>query len=51
MSQGELNQLMLERMQILEEALARAEAGVATKSDWETIRMECGLLKKERKWD
>jgi hypothetical protein len=39
----EHHQAMLERMQMLEEALARAEAGVATSEDWKTIRYECGL--------
>lgn len=38
---------MLERMQWLEEALERAEAGHATGADWETIRMECGLPKRQ----
>lgn len=40
---SEYQQAMLERMQMLEEALQRAEAGVATPDDWATIRMECGL--------
>ena len=34
---------MLERMQMLEEALERAEAGVATEDDWNIIRFECGM--------
>ena len=38
-----LHELMMERMQILEEAMTRAEAGVASKADWETIRYEGGL--------
>lgn len=42
----ELNQLMLERMQMLEEALARAETGVASGDDWAIIRSECGLSKR-----
>jgi len=41
--QGMLHQLMLERMQALEEALQRAEAGAATADDWATIRYECGM--------
>jgi hypothetical protein len=42
-SQAEFNQLMLERMQMLEEALRRAIAGVATQDDWEMICTECGV--------
>lgn len=38
-----LHKAHLERMQILEEAMTRAEAGVASKADWETIRYEGGL--------
>ena len=37
---------MLERMQMLEEALEKAKAGVATEDDWNIIRMECGLSKR-----
>ena len=55
--QGMLHQLMLERMQALEEALQRAESGAATADDWATIRYECGMptvktqsLRSE-KWD
>jgi hypothetical protein len=36
---------MLERMQMLEDALARAEAGIATGADWDIIRSECGVPK------
>jgi hypothetical protein len=43
--QSELHQLMLDRMQMLEEALRRAIDGVATQDDWETICMECGVPK------
>ena len=39
----EAQQMMLERMQMLEEALERAMAGVATEEDWITICHECGL--------
>jgi hypothetical protein len=39
----EFHQLMLERMQMLEEALRRAIAGVATVTDWEMICTECGM--------
>lgn len=44
--EGEAHQAMLERMQMLEEALIRAEAGVASQDDWETIRFECGMPRK-----
>ena len=43
--ESEFHQLMLERMQMLEEALRRAVAGVATQGDWETICGECGVPK------
>lgn len=42
-SEADYNQAMLERQQMLEEALYRAEAGVATMDDWDTIRFECGM--------
>ena len=45
----EMQQLMLERIQRCEEALERAQAGQATEEDWEIIRFECGLGKKEKK--
>ena len=45
-SEEEMHQLMLERMQMLEEALERAEAGVANGDDWNIIRSECGLPKR-----
>jgi hypothetical protein len=45
-SEDEMHQLMLERMQMLEEALERAKAGVATEDDWNIIRSECGLSKR-----
>jgi len=41
--QDEMHQLMLERMQMLEEALDRAMSGVATPEDWATICSVCGL--------
>jgi len=47
MHSEEMHQLMLERMQRLEEALERAEAGRATGADWDIIRYECGLPKKQ----
>lgn len=40
------HQLMLERQQMLEEALARAEDGTATHDDWAIIRFECGVSKR-----
>lgn len=42
-SQQQMHQLMLERQQMLEEALERAEAGRATNEDWAIIRYECGM--------
>jgi hypothetical protein len=42
---SEYKQAMLERMQMLEDALERAEAGVATGADWNIIRYECGVPK------
>ena len=44
-NESEMHQLMLERMQMLEEALRRAIAGVATQDDWEMICTECGMPK------
>ena len=46
-SEALFHQAMLERMQMLEEALERAEAGVATPDDWATIRMECGMPRRQ----
>lgn len=43
--EAEMHQLMLERMQMLEEALRRGIAGIATEDDWELIYAECGLPK------
>jgi|TARA_R110002126_G_scaffold14831_2_gene61680 hypothetical protein len=45
-SEYEMHQLMHERQQMLEEALERAETGVATGEDWNIIRYECGLTKR-----
>lgn len=42
---SEYEQAMLERVQMLEDALERAEAGVATGADWDIIRYECGMPK------
>ena len=41
--EGEYHQAMLERLEMLEEALERAEAGVASEDDWNIIRYECGV--------
>jgi len=41
--ESEFHQLMLERVQMLEEALRRAIAGVATQDDWMMICTECGM--------
>jgi hypothetical protein len=43
-----MHQVMLERMQMLEEALERAETGVATPDDWNIIRYECGVSKRQK---
>jgi hypothetical protein len=43
---SELQELIAERMQMLEEALERAETGVACGDDWDIIRSECGLSKR-----
>lgn len=40
---SELKQLMTERMQMLEDALRRGIAGVATEDDWVLIYAECGM--------
>ena len=42
-----MHQAMLERMQQLEEALERAEAGRATEDDWNIIRYECGVPRRQ----
>ncbi len=47
-SEEEYNQVMLERQQMLEEALERAETGVATEDDWNTIRFECGVTRRPK---
>ena len=44
---SEYEQAMNERMQILEDALTRAETGVATEADWSIIRYECGVPKRQ----
>lgn len=48
MEQEEMHQLMLERLQRCEEALAKAKEGQATEEDWEVIRFECGLKKEKQ---
>ena len=47
-SEDEYNQAMLDRQQMLEEALERAETGVATEDDWNTIRFECGVTRRPK---
>lgn len=44
-----MHQAMLELQEMLEDALARAEAGEASPDDWAFIRRECGLPK-EATW-
>jgi len=39
----QVNQMMLERHEMLAEAIERAEAGRATEDDWNIIRYECGV--------
>lgn len=46
MNEAENHQLQLERMQRLEDALDRAEAGFASQADWSIIRFECGMPRK-----
>lgn len=43
MSDGEYNQMQLERQEMLEQALHRAINHSATEDDWAIIRYECGL--------
>jgi hypothetical protein len=47
-SEEEYNQAMLERQQMLEEALERAETGVATEDDWNTIYFECRATRRPK---
>jgi len=42
----EESQAMLEREQMLEEALMRAERNQATEDDWKIIYFECGKQRK-----
>jgi hypothetical protein len=44
-NEAEMHQLMLERMQMLEEALRRGILGIATEDDWVLICSECGMSK------
>jgi hypothetical protein len=41
--QAEFAQLMLERLQMTEEAFERAKSGQASEDDWQFIRHELGL--------
>jgi hypothetical protein len=36
---------MMERMQLLADAIERAEAGEPNSNDWDVIRRECGIVK------
>jgi folate-binding Fe-S cluster repair protein YgfZ len=45
---SEYHQAMLERMQMLEEALERAETGIANREDWDLIRYECGIPRRHK---
>jgi hypothetical protein len=45
-TEDQVNQMMLERHQMLAESLERAEAGRATEDDWNIIRFECGAPKR-----
>ena len=47
MNEEEYAEACLERMQMLEDALDKAEAGVATEDDWGIIRFECGMPKRQ----
>jgi len=42
------HQAMLEREQILEEALIRAQDNRATENDWDLIWWECGLYERRK---
>lgn len=48
MTDSEYHQVNLELQQMLEEALERAQAGVATADDWNLIRHGCGLQKRSK---
>ena len=41
---SEIEELMAERVQMLEEALRRAVAGIASSEDWILIYHECGVI-------
>ena len=45
--EGEYHQAMLERQLMLADALDRAEAGVASEDDWNIIRYECGVPRRQ----
>lgn len=46
MTEAEHHQMELERMQQLEEAIDRANCGLATEDDWNVIRLECGATQR-----
>ena len=43
--QEEYHQAMLERQQIIEQAIFNAERGIASDEDFDIIRFECGVKK------
>lgn len=51
MDQAEFHQAMLERQQMVEEALRRAEQGKATEEDWEVLYYECGIRRAKNESD
>ena len=46
--EDQVHQMMLERHEMLADALERAEAGRATEDDWNTIRFECGVSRRPK---
>jgi hypothetical protein len=48
MDNQEWNQAMLERQQMLEGALLRAQDNRATDNDWDLIWWECGLYERRQ---
>lgn len=43
-----LHQAMLERQEIVEGALLRAQSGLANNADWDLIWWECGLIERRK---
>ena len=44
---SEYEELVNERKRMLEDAMHRAEMGIATAQDWDILRFECGLPRRE----